>query len=89
MLDWSEVDLGLTKHFLIQIDLCTVCFPVSYGVLRSALVLFGRLALPSPRGGSASRVSPQSLSVAWVLVRPVGCDTGMLVKCCSSLQHRQ
>jgi len=55
-LDWFEVDLGFTKLY-IQILLCVL---ISTPPSCSPLVLFGHSALPPPRGGSASRVSPQS-----------------------------
>ena len=60
LLDWFEVDLGFTElHFFKLI--CVFCvFLFSTPAFHSPLVLFGHSALPPPRGGSASRVSPQS-----------------------------
>ena len=54
LLDWFEVDLGFTELSFIQIDVCVLC------VFVLLLSFFGHSALPPPRGGSASRVSPQS-----------------------------
>jgi len=59
LLDWFEVDLGFTELLFIQIDLCVMCVFVLYSpVSLSSCLFFGHPALPTPRGGSASRVSP-------------------------------
>jgi len=60
LLDWFEVDLIFTKLRFFRLIFLLSVFCVSYVTSRSPLVLCGRLALPSPRGGSASRVIPQS-----------------------------
>jgi len=61
LLDWFEVDLGFTELWFIQIDLVVMCVFVLYSpVSLSSCPFFGHPALPPPRGGSASRVSPQS-----------------------------
>jgi len=60
LLDWFEVDLGFTELLCIQIDLCVMCVVVLHSrVSLSSCPFFGHPALPPPRGGSASRVSPQ------------------------------
>jgi len=59
LLDWFEVDFGFTELSYIQID-CVFCvFLFSTPASHSLLELLGHSALPPPRGGSASRVSPQ------------------------------
>jgi len=56
LLDWFEVDLGLTELLFIKIDLCVMCVFVLYSsVSLSSCPFFGHPALPPPRGGSASR----------------------------------
>ena len=61
LLDWCEVDLRFTELFFIQIHLCVMCVFVLYSpVSLSSCPFFGHPALPPLRGGSASRVSPQS-----------------------------
>ena len=60
-LDWCEVDLGFAELSFIQIGLCVPCVFVLYSpVSLSSCPFFGHSALPPPRSGSASRVSPQS-----------------------------
>ena len=60
LLDWFEVDLGFPSFHLFK-SICVFCvFLFSTPASHSPLVLFGHSALPPPRGGSASRVSPQS-----------------------------
>jgi len=64
LLNWFKVDLGFTKLCVFRL-ICVPCdFMISSFVSSlsfcSSLVLFGRLALPPPRGVSVSRVSPQS-----------------------------
>ena len=61
LLDWFEVDLGFTELLFIQIDLCVMCVFALYSpVSLSSCPFFGHPALPPPRDGRASRVSPQS-----------------------------
>jgi len=60
LLDWFEVDLGFTELSFIQIDLCVLCVFVLYSRVSLSSCPFWQSALPPPRGGSASRVSPQS-----------------------------
>ena len=61
LLDWFGVDLGSTDLLFIQIDLCVMCvFVLCSPVSLSSCPFFGHPALPPPRSGSASRVSPQS-----------------------------
>ena len=62
LLDWFEVDLGFAELSFIQIGLCVMCVFVLYSpVSISSCPFFGHPALPSPRGGSASRVSPHTV----------------------------
>ena len=61
LLDWFEVDLGFTELSFTQIDSCVLCVFALYSrVSLSSVLFFGHSALPPARGGSASRVSPQS-----------------------------
>jgi len=61
LLDWFEADLGFTKLFLFRF-ICVLCAVLSPTLSSpSPLVLFRRLSLPPPRGGSASRVSPRAV----------------------------
>ena len=61
LLDWFEVDLGFPELVFFRLICVLSVFLSPTLSSRSPLVLFGRLALPLPRGGSTSRVSPQSL----------------------------
>jgi len=66
LLDWFEVDLGFTELLFIQIGLCDMCVLVLYSpVSLSSCPFFGHPALPPPRDGSASRVSPLSFLRCW------------------------
>jgi len=60
LLDWFEVDLGFTELSFIQIDLCVLCVFVLYSRVSLSSCPFCTFCTASPRGGSASRVSPQS-----------------------------
>jgi len=61
LLDWFEVDLRFPELVLFR-SICVLSVFLSPTLSsRSSLVLYGRLALPPPRGGSTSRASPQSL----------------------------
>ena len=59
LLDWFEVDLGFTELSFIQI-VCSACFCSLLPRFTLLLSFSGHPALPPARGGSASRVSPQS-----------------------------
>jgi len=62
LLDWCEVDLGFAELLFIQTDLRVLCDCVLYSpVSLSSCPFFGHPALPPPRGGSASRVSPHTV----------------------------
>ena len=61
LLDWFEADLGGTKLPLFRLICVLYVFSLFSLSSCSSLALFGRLALPRPRGGSASALNLVSL----------------------------